>query len=75
MAIEPSFEQETSVVDVIKNQYPLLLAITQPVVHKLEYISLGIPPAGDLGAVCNLPIALLKPGLVACVDPKDPCFR
>jgi hypothetical protein len=69
-------EKESSIVDVIEDKNPLsLLTIVQPVVHELEYIGLGILPPKDLDFICNIPIALLKTGRVARVDPEYPCFR
>jgi hypothetical protein len=65
-----------SIINIIKYQYPLsILAIPQPVVHKLKDISLGIPPSKQLDHVGNLPITLLKPGRVAGMDPENPYIR
>lgn len=69
-------EKEASIVDVVEDENPLpLLAIAQPVVHKLEYVCLRIPPSKDLDRICNIAIALLKPGRVARVDPKNERVR
>jgi hypothetical protein len=73
--VKVGVEKETSIVDIVEDKNPLsLLTIVQPVVHELEYVGLGIPPPKDLNLVCNIPIALLKAGRVARVDPENPCF-
>ena len=43
--------------------------------HELEYVGLGIPPSKDLDCICNVPIALLKTGCIARVDPEYPRLR
>ena len=50
------------------------IVTAQPVMHKLEYVGRGFPLLGDLDAIRNISIALLKPGRIARVDPEDPRF-
>ena len=70
-----SVDKETSIVNVVEDKNPVpILTIAQPIVHELKYIYLGIPTPKDLDSICNIPIALLKPGCVARVDPENPCL-
>lgn len=73
--VELRVEKETSIINIVENKNPFSsIIIAQPVVHELEYVGLGIPPSGNLNVVCNVPIALLKTGRVARVNPENPRF-
>ena len=68
--------QETIIIDIVEDNKPLPFPfVAQPVMNELKDIGLGIRPTRDLDLVCNLPIALLKTGCVARVDPEDPRLR
>jgi hypothetical protein len=65
-----------SIINVIQYQNPLsVLAFSQPVVHKLEDVSLRIPPPKKLDRIGDLPVALLEPRAITSMDPKNPRFR
>jgi hypothetical protein len=71
-----SFIKGTGVIDIVEDKEPLsILFVAQPVMNKLKDVGIRILPTHDLGAVCNLPIALLETGFVAPVNPENPRFR
>jgi hypothetical protein len=71
--VKVSVEKESSIVDIIEDENPLpVITIVQPVVHELENVRLRMSPPIDLDCICNIPIALLKPGRIARVDPEYP---
>lgn len=75
LSVRVRAEKEAHVVNVVENQKPFpALTIIQPVMHELEYVCVQIPPSKDLDLVCNVPIALLKPGRVARMHPEHPRF-
>jgi hypothetical protein len=69
-------EKKMRIVDIVQYQNPLsMLAVLQPVIYQPKDIGLGILPPKQLHCVGDLPVALLKPGGVAGIDPENPRFR
>jgi hypothetical protein len=71
-----SFIKETGLIDIVEDEEPLsILFNAQPVMNKLKDIGLRILPTRDLDLISNIPIALLKTGCIARVNPENPRFR
>ena len=67
-----SLEKEMSIIDIVKDKEALSLFVAQPVMHKLEYVGLGIVSTRNLDLICNFPITLFEALRVARVDPENP---
>lgn len=68
-----SFDKETSIIGIVKDENPLsLLLVAQPVVNEIEYVPLQVLSARDLDPVCNFPKTLLETGRIARVYPENP---
>jgi hypothetical protein len=53
----------------------MMLAVAQPVVHQLKDVGLRVLQPSDLDATSDVAVALLEPGGIAGVYPKDPRLR
>lgn len=64
--------KKASIAYVVEHEQPPTFVATQPVVHQLENVRLGILPPGDLDAVGYVAVALLEPCCAAGVHSEHP---